>query len=102
MTAWPNSPSISPEAKYPTVIEQNYAAAQWVVNKGAEKGLDGSRMVVAGDSVGGNMAAVLAIMAKERGDVGLDDLRGPPPAMVLNRRGRRAVRRGRGPRQQAA
>ncbi|GAA3470769.1 alpha/beta hydrolase [Nonomuraea roseola] len=61
----------SPEAKYPTAIEQNYAAAQWVVNKGAEKGMDASRMVVAGDSVGGNMAAVLAIMAKERGDVGL-------------------------------
>ncbi|MEU4547068.1 alpha/beta hydrolase [Nonomuraea dietziae] len=61
----------SPEAKYPTAIEQNYAAAQWVMNKGAEKGLDASRMVVAGDSVGGNMATVLAIMAKERGDVDL-------------------------------
>ncbi|WP_214318511.1 alpha/beta hydrolase [Nonomuraea sediminis] len=63
--------SRSPEAKYPTAIEQNYAAAQWVVNHGAEKDLDSSRVVVAGDSVGGNMSAVLAIMAKERGDVRL-------------------------------
>ena len=49
----------SPEAPYPTAIEQNYAAAQWVMNHGAEKGLDASRMAVAGDSVGGNMAIAL-------------------------------------------
>ncbi|OHV05274.1 alpha/beta hydrolase [Mycobacterium talmoniae] len=60
---------LSPEAKYPTAIEQNYAAAQWVFAHGAETGLDSSRFGVAGDSVGGNMAAVLALMAKERGDV---------------------------------
>lgn len=41
----------SPEAKYPVAIEQAYATAQWVTTKGAEEGLDGSRMVVAGDSV---------------------------------------------------
>lgn len=61
--------SLSPEAKYPTAIEQNYAAAQWVVAHGAEKGLDASRFAVVGDSVGGNMSAVFALMAKERGDV---------------------------------
>ncbi|GAB3734234.1 alpha/beta hydrolase [Nocardiopsis nanhaiensis] len=60
---------LSPEAKYPTAIEQNYAAAQWVFAHGAEKGLDASRFAVAGDSVGGNMSAVLTLMAKERGDV---------------------------------
>ncbi|MFE5396131.1 alpha/beta hydrolase [Streptomyces sp. NPDC056568] len=59
----------SPEAKYPVAIEQAYAAARWVVRAGAEEGLDGGRMVVAGDSVGGNMAAALAHMAKQRGDV---------------------------------
>jgi acetyl esterase len=59
----------SPEAKYPTAIEQNYAAAQWVMQHGAEKQLDPSRMAVCGDSVGGNMAAVLCLMAKDRGDV---------------------------------
>jgi acetyl esterase len=59
----------SPEARYPVAIEQAYATAQWVVQHGADKGLDGSRLAVAGDSVGGNMAAALAILAKQRGDV---------------------------------
>ncbi|MEU3792501.1 alpha/beta hydrolase [Streptomyces fructofermentans] len=59
----------SPEAKYPVAIEQAYATAQWITTAGAEEGLDGSRLVVAGDSVGGNMAAALTHMAKQRGDV---------------------------------
>ena len=59
----------SPEAHYPTAIEQGYATAQWITRNGASKGLDASRMAVAGESVGGNMAAALALMAKERGDV---------------------------------
>ncbi|GAB08253.1 putative lipase [Gordonia araii NBRC 100433] len=58
---------LSPEAKYPTAIEQNYAAAKWVFDHGAEKGLDATRFAVAGDSVGGNMSAVLTLMAKDRG-----------------------------------
>jgi acetyl esterase len=58
---------LSPEARYPVAIEQNLAVAQWVVAHGAEKGLDASRLAVAGDSVGGNMAAALTLMAKERG-----------------------------------
>ncbi|GAA2356474.1 alpha/beta hydrolase [Streptomyces cuspidosporus] len=62
---------LSPEARYPVAIEQNYAVAQWVVREGAAKGLDGSRLAVAGDSVGGNMTAALTLMAKERGDVPL-------------------------------
>ena len=59
----------SPEARYPTAIEQGYATAQWIVQHGAEKGLDAARLAVAGDSVGGNMTAALTLMAKERGDV---------------------------------
>ena len=59
----------SPEARYPVAVEQSYAAAQWVVAHGADKGLDGSRVAVAGDSVGGNMSAALTLLAKERGDV---------------------------------
>ncbi len=59
----------SPEARYPTAIEQGYATAQWITHNGASKGLDASRMAVAGESVGGNMTAALALMAKERGDV---------------------------------
>ncbi|WP_432174317.1 alpha/beta hydrolase [Streptomyces sp. Tue6028] len=60
----------APEAKYPTQVEQNYAVGQWVAEHGAEHGLDTSRMVVTGESVGGCMSAVFALMNKERG--GLD------------------------------
>src|SRR5882757_4506451 len=60
---------LSPEARYPVAIEQNYAAAQWVVAHGAGKNLDASRLAIAGDSVGGNMTAALTLLAKERGDV---------------------------------
>ncbi|MFG3656641.1 alpha/beta hydrolase [Streptomyces sp. NPDC047706] len=59
----------SPEARYPVAIEQAYATARWIIAKGAEEGLDASRLAVAGDSVGGNMTAALTIMAKQRGDV---------------------------------
>ncbi|MFI5683201.1 alpha/beta hydrolase [Streptomyces sp. NPDC051636] len=62
---------LSPEARYPVAIEQNYAVARWVVEQGGSKGLDGSRLAVAGDSVGGNMAAALTLMAKDRGGVPL-------------------------------
>src|SRR5918996_1730362 len=59
----------SPEAHYPVAIEQGYATAQWIIRNGSENGLDPVRIAVAGDSVGGCMAAALALMAKERGDV---------------------------------
>ncbi|MFD5718117.1 alpha/beta hydrolase [Streptomyces sp. NPDC127036] len=62
---------LSPEARYPVAIEQNYTVARWIVEQGASKGLDASRIAVAGDSVGGNMTAALTLMAKERGDVPL-------------------------------
>jgi len=59
----------SPEAHYPVAIEMGYATAQWITRNGATKNLDAKRMAVAGESVGGNMTAALALMAKERGDV---------------------------------
>ncbi len=59
----------SPEAQYPVAIEQAYATARWITENGHAHGLDASRLAVAGDSVGGNMTAVLAILAKQRGDV---------------------------------
>lgn len=59
----------SPEARHPVAIEQAYAAARWVTTDGETKGLDASRLAIAGDSVGGNMAAVVALLAKKRGDV---------------------------------
>lgn len=56
-----------PDAVFPTQVEQNYAAAKWVAAHGAEIGVDGSRMAVAGNSVGGDMSAALTLMAKDRG-----------------------------------
>jgi acetyl esterase/lipase len=61
--------SLSPEAKYPTAIEESYAVAKWVVEHGAEQNLDPRRVAIAGDSVGGNMTAALTLLAKHRGDV---------------------------------
>jgi acetyl esterase/lipase len=57
----------SPEARYGVAIEQAYAATQWVAEHGREIDVDGKRLAVAGNSVGGNMAAVVSLMAKERG-----------------------------------
>jgi acetyl esterase len=58
--------SLSPEARYPTAIEESYAVLRWVADHGADKGLDAARIAIAGDSVGGNMTAALTLMAKER------------------------------------
>ena len=56
-----------PDAVYPTQIEECYATAKWVEAHGNEIGVDGSRMAVAGNSVGGNMATVISMMSKDRG-----------------------------------
>jgi acetyl esterase/lipase len=61
--------SLSPEAQYPTAIEESYAVATWVAQHGAEANLDPTRIAIAGDSVGGNMSAALTLLAKQRGDV---------------------------------
>lgn len=58
--------SRSPEAKYPTAIEQNYAVLQKLDELAESKGLDLSNLAVAGDSVGGNMATVMTILTKQR------------------------------------
>ncbi len=63
--------SLSPEAQYPTAIEENYAVLEWVAEHGTEKNLDGSRIAIAGDSVGGCMSAAVTLMAKERSGPGL-------------------------------
>lgn len=59
----------SPDVHYPVANEQSYAVASWVASHGAEQDLDPTRIAVSGDSVGGNMAIALTLMAKERGDV---------------------------------
>ncbi|MGC1304857.1 MAG: alpha/beta hydrolase [Caulobacteraceae bacterium] len=55
-----------PAAKYPTQPEECYAALKWVAAHAGEFGADGSRIAVAGNSVGGNMSAALTLMTKDR------------------------------------
>ena len=58
----------SPEAKYPVPVEQAYAATKWVAENGQTSiNINSSRLAVVGDSVGGNMATAVALLAKERG-----------------------------------
>jgi acetyl esterase len=57
----------SPEARFPVAVEQVYATLEWVARYGGELGLDGQRLAVAGDSVGGNMTAAVTLLTRERG-----------------------------------
>jgi acetyl esterase len=57
----------APEAQYPVQNEQAYTALEWAVSNAGEIGGDASRVAIFGESVGGNMATVLALMCKERG-----------------------------------
>jgi acetyl esterase len=59
----------SPEARYPVALEQGYATARWLTTEGAAQRIDSESISVAGDSVGGNLATVLTLLAQERGDV---------------------------------
>ncbi|MCX2480568.1 alpha/beta hydrolase [Pedobacter sp. MC2016-15] len=57
----------TPDAAFPRAIEEIYAATKWVAEHGAEIEVDGSRLGVIGNSVGGNMTAVTCLKAKEKG-----------------------------------
>lgn len=57
----------SPEAKYPTAINQMYGATKWVAENGGEIQVNGKRLAVVGNSVGGNAAGVIPLMAKNKG-----------------------------------
>lgn len=61
--------TLSPEARYPQALEECYAAARWAQENRAELGCRTDRLGVVGESSGGNMAAALALMARDRGDV---------------------------------
>jgi acetyl esterase/lipase len=58
---------LSPEAKYPTALEECYSVVKWVAECGMEHGMDPERLAVAGDSVGGNMTAAVTLLSRERG-----------------------------------
>ncbi|WP_337021665.1 alpha/beta hydrolase [Pantoea anthophila] len=55
----------SPEARYPVAITQAYEATKWVAEHGSEIGVDGKRLALVGNSVGGNMVAAVALQAKQ-------------------------------------
>jgi acetyl esterase/lipase len=56
----------SPEAHYPTAINEIYAATKWVSEHGNEIGVNGKSLAVVGNSVGGNMTAAVVLMAKAK------------------------------------
>ncbi len=58
---------LAPEHRYPAAVEDAWTAARWLAENGRELGLDSGRMVVGGDSAGGNLAAVVALRARDAG-----------------------------------
>lgn len=58
--------TLAPEARFPVQLEEAYAATKWIAENGESLDLDPSRLAVLGDSVGGNMAAEVCLLAKER------------------------------------
>jgi acetyl esterase/lipase len=58
--------SLAPETKYPTALEECYAALEWVSRQTAEDGFDAKRIAVVGDSVGGNLSIAVTLLTKER------------------------------------
>jgi acetyl esterase len=55
-----------PDGKFPTPLEECYAALEWIAANASTFGADGTRIAVAGNSVGGNMTAALTLLAKDR------------------------------------
>ncbi len=62
---------LAPEHKFPAAAEDSYAAVKWVVDHADSINVDANRVAVGGDSAGGNLAAVVALMARDKGEISL-------------------------------
>jgi acetyl esterase len=58
---------LAPEDRYPAAADDAYAATRWSADHAPDLGIDASRIAVGGSSAGGNLAAVVTLMARERG-----------------------------------
>ncbi|WP_435158234.1 alpha/beta hydrolase [Haladaptatus sp. DFWS20] len=63
---------LSPEHKFPTPLEDCYTAAEWVIESAEAMQIDTDNIAIAGDSAGGNLAAAVTLLARERGDFSFD------------------------------